>query len=702
MPNNEQGHHHHHFRNIFRKEGSPSSDSSGSHVGLSKLFHHGEKEDKTISRTPSVLSLKRHNSNLTRSASNLDKEPKKLSKAQTMAHIQQMNHKNAKSLANQRVPAPIGNHEKIKYNPFGINKTPSATGSPKNASFYMAGGADGGRVLANPVANPNDYLPEDLYEKHVNLLDDYEIDVSTKKLGDGGSADVRIINAAHHKKQCYALKKFNLLSNETDEDFYKRVAQEYIISKRASESRHVVDTLSLVRIQSQGTVTRGWGFVLEFCNGGDLFNAIVKPGWKRTSLAEKFCVFKQIAYGLKFLHEHDIAHRDMKPENVLIDSNGIAKLCDFGVSVFGHTTPGDFNSELHLCSTYVGSPPYSSPEVMKIKEASSSEAKSLAYDPFQMDVWGLGMLLFCIVYCGVPFAAATPNDHGFRDYKFNHDRFTSDHPTFKNNTDFSKGPGSEFKWASQFGSNGAARVAWKLCDPSVKTRYNMDLLFRDPWFTGLEMCIYEHPDQDVNPLVLGGAANSNLSSVANSRAPSRKSTVVTYDHEKSEDGEHTPYRSMLDLASALPSCDNKPDNRNDDNVSLHSASSLSHTPLKLTKNDHTSSVDSTNSETGKPLLPSRSKSLVEDKGDDKLSSINLPSLRENVEHSFKENEKDEEDQGKEKHVPLPKQRELRTSLLFQMDSNGVCDLGYKIKKHNHVDISTMAVAGTMSRRDVRR
>lgn len=689
MPNHDLNHHHH-LRNIFRKEGSPSSDSGGSHTGLSKLFHHSDREDKSgLSRLSSAMSLKRQTSNLTRTPSNAgDREPKKLSKAQTMAHIQHMNQKNAKNLANQRIPQPIGSgggSEKIKYNPFGLNKSPSATGLPKNASFYMAGGVDGGRVLTNPVANPNDYLPDDLIEDHVNLLDDYEIDISTKKLGDGGLADVRIINAAHNKKQCYALKKFNLLSNETDEEFYKRVAQEYVISCRAGRSRHVVDTLALLRIQSQGALTRGWGFVLEFCNGGDLFNAIIKPGWKRSSMAEKYCVFKQIAHGLRYLHQQDIAHRDLKPENVLIDRNGIAKLCDFGVSVFGHETPGDFSSKPHLCHTYVGSPPYSSPEVMKLKEALNSEAKNLAYDPFVMDVWGLGMLLFCIAYCGVPFAAATPNDHGYRDYKFNHDRFASDHPTFKHNTDFSKGPGSEFKWASQFGSNGAARVAWKLCDPTVANRYTMDLLFKDPWFNGLEMCIYEHPDQDVNPLVLGVASSSNSSSVTNSRSTSRKNTIISYDHEPSDDGHHTPFRSMLDLTTALPADAKDEAAPKDDAASVHSSSSLTHTPLNLAKSDF-DSFDSAG-ELGYRL----------DKEDDKLLTANLPSLHENVEHSF-----DEDDTKAAQPVPLPKQKELKTSSLFQMDLNGLCDLGYKIKKHNHVDISTVAVAGSMSRRDGRR
>lgn len=73
----------------------------------------------------------------------------------------------------------------------------------------------------------------------------------------------------------------------------------------------------------------------------------------------KYCIFKQIAYGVKFLHEMGIAHKDLKPENVLIDGNGIAKLCDFGVSGYGNEVQGDLSSPVKLSTAYVGSPPYS-------------------------------------------------------------------------------------------------------------------------------------------------------------------------------------------------------------------------------------------------------------------------------------------------------------------------------------------------------
>ncbi|RLV96544.1 Serine/threonine-protein kinase PTK2 [Spathaspora sp. JA1] len=629
-------HHHRHIKNIFKREKTPEStpsSNSSSTVGLSKLFHHTKENTTTNNsnneselsdrkppkRTPSAFTLRRHHTNPpVRTRSNSEnipthsessspiqlqqqyhelqynkhqhqhqhkhepqqphhfQQPKKLTKAETFAHLQQLNTKNAaqQQIRNSRLPSNQANNittptsaEKIVYNPYGLNKNPTQEG-PKNTSFYLSGVRDGERVVANPVADPNDYLPDDLKQENVNLLEDYEIDVSTRKLGAGGSSDVRIINSVTNKKTMFALKKFTLLSKETDEEFYKRVSKEYVIHRKAAISRHVVDISAIVRIHSQTNLTRGWGIVMEFCGGGDLFSLIVKPGWKRAPLNEKFCLFKQIAYGVKFLHDNDIVHRDIKPENVLLDANGLAKLCDFGVSEYGHETPGDLTSPVRASHSYVGSPPYSPPEVMILKEKSHNEAKNFGYDPFKMDYWGLGMMLFCLVYCGVPFQHASPNDHAFRDYKFSHKRFCSDHQPFRNNTGYNKGPGSEFKLAAKFESTGASRVAWKLCDPSPETRYDFELLFNDPWFQSLEMCIYEHPDQQVSPFVLPGTGEnmqgsgpsiqsvipsySTTGSAAGSQAPSRRATFNKNPREEqqhTEEGElaaNSSLRSMLD------------------------------------------------------------------------------------------------------------------------------------------------------------
>lgn len=721
------------LKHLFKHEKS-DKEKEEKH-GISKFFHHNSSGE--ISRTPSVLSLRRHNSQT------LKKEPpKKLSKAETLAHLSHLNEKNKKHLErnNEKYPendddssiAPstmsVSNstysqnnthHEKIVYNPFGMNKD-LVDDKPKEASFYM-NNTGGGRILSNPVHDPNDYLPDDLKEDHINLFDDFDIDTHEKKLGDGGSSDVRLITLHSNKKKIFALKRFTLLDKETDSEFYKRAVKEYLISKKAGKSRHVVNTLSIVRIQSLNDLNRGWGFVLEFCPGGDLFNLIVKPGWKRTSLSERYCVFKQIAHGLKFLHDEDIVHRDLKPENVLIDQNGMAKLCDFGVSDFGHEVEGDFNLEIKLSTAFVGSPPYSPPEVMQLKEVSHSELKNWAYDPFKMDYWGLGMLLFVIVYGGVPFNSASPNDHGFRDYKFNHHRFCSNNVNFKNNVDYNRGPGSEFKWASQFQNHGAARVAWKLCDPSVKYRYDMKLLFNDPWFTSLEMCTYEDEDQSVTGIVYpntgGSASHSTSTSNNGSRAPSRTSSK----HKRNVEELSHSFKSMLDLGNPkeikqlkeAQELNDKPKdslipNENaldkDDQGSIKSASSL--TPLQLNCCDCKGDNN---------LNKKQFKSMLDFQGE-------LPSVKEDVNLIAESAGKDEctcnchkkpesklSFDRKDSILNLNDDEKLQSrtsSSLYldeeakacdvKLDNTGLCDLGYKIKKHHHLDISGVSISGNGS------
>lgn len=727
--------HHSGLKAIFKKELSPANsnssssntDPSASHSKLSKFFHHHRDKDEPSTapssrntsphgkqqhppapspavrdgpkRTSSALSLRRRNTNplnstangRERAASELQHPKpqhvsaatpnKKLTKAETLAHFQQMDNRNkaTQHLRSSRVPSahnltsqspaldtPSPNHEKIVYNPYGMKKTPSQ--EPKrNTSFYLSGNNDGERIVANPVANPNDYLPPDLQQPHVNLLEDFEIDVSNKKLGDGGSSDVRIINSRHNKRQLYALKKFTMLSKETDEEFYKRVLKEYIIQKKCSKSRHVADVLAILRIQSQANLTRGWGVVMEYCNGGDLFSLIVRPGWKKSPLNEKYCLFKQIAYGLKFIHECDIAHRDLKPENVLLDANGMAKLCDFGVSTYQHETPGDFNSPVKFSTAYVGSPPYSPPEVMLLKDKSASEAKNFAYDMFKSDDWALGMLLFCLVYGGVPFQQSTPLDHAYRDYAFNHKRFCSDHQNFKNNKGFNKGPGVEFKMAAKFESTGASRVAWKLCDPSVSTRYDLDLLFEDPWFQAVEMCIYEDPDQDVNPFVLPGTGEtpgSGTSSGYNSQVPSRKGTFIRHNGTANGDGYAShdennnlsgSLRSMLDLTDASEKNNNNGvRNISSSNASLHSNEN---NVLPRTK----SMLDFDHQQASPKQLPqqqfSSSNSSPQQQpqqlftSDHSLNNGNLPALEESdIEHEPELDAAQKQDQLEQQHI----------------------------------------------------
>lgn len=732
----EKSHHRHHLKNIFKKDGSDLEGlrtPSLSHLNLSKLFHkekelketphsgneqkaptklHTEKVKKAngkslpISPIDGPLStLKRHDTNLHR----IEPPRGPLRRSETTAGNFDQKNKNMSS----RKLSHHGTQDKIVYNPYGVNKHALNQLAKHSTLFYLKGGPDqGGRVVSMPVADPNDYLPEDLREDHINLLEDFEYENLEKKIGDGGAGDVRIVTLTSNKKRHFALKKFVLFSKETDEEFYKRAAKEYIISRKLSNLRHVVSTVALLRIQSQGIMTRGWGMIMELCTGGDLFNMIVKPGWKRNPLNERYCIFKQIAYGLKFLHDNDIVHKDLKPENVLLDGAGVVKLCDFGVSEYGHEEYMNFDSAVKLSTAYVGSPPYSPPEVMLLKELSPSEVKKHAYDPFKMDCWGLGMLLFCLVHSGVPFQQSSTNDAQYRDYKFSRDRFCSDNPSFKNNSDFSRGPGSEFKWAAQFQSSNAARVAWKLCDPSVTYRLTLNELFNDPWFRGLEMCLYEHPDQKVNPIV----AQSGTTSFLNSQAPSRRNTVINH-HSEDTEAHHAPIRSMLDAAGEGEKDFN-------DASSIKSASSLTHEPLKIGDEVQMSKEKSQqlNSSAGSfqkvtlmlnigassdlGSLPQVDEVETEKKASGTPSSLEVVDedsgvVGDNPNQTGKTQTNQEGvAQPKEQSISPPdiaKEEQLYDSDDLKIGSNGCCELGYKIRKHHHLDTSNAHIGGSLAR-----
>lgn len=70
---------------------------------------------------------------------------------------------------------------------------------------------------------------------------------------------------------------------------------------------------------------------MQYADGGDLFDLIVKN--QKLSQKNALNYFAQVLLGLEYLHGKGVAHRDMKPENILI-SKGKIKIADFGLGNF--------------------------------------------------------------------------------------------------------------------------------------------------------------------------------------------------------------------------------------------------------------------------------------------------------------------------------------------------------------------------------
>jgi len=125
--------------------------------------------------------------------------------------------------------------------------------------------------------------------------------------------------------------------------------------------------------------------VMEFMAGGDVFDQIVE----RTSYTEKDArdLVKTLLKAVKCLHEHGIAHRDIKLQNLLLPSKhegSQMKLCDFGFARRVHTP----NSITHR----VGTPTYVAPEVLK----------NIPHDE-RVDMWSVGVTMHVLLVGYAPF-----------------------------------------------------------------------------------------------------------------------------------------------------------------------------------------------------------------------------------------------------------------------------------------------------------
>ncbi|CAJ0931157.1 unnamed protein product, partial [Mesorhabditis belari] len=123
--------------------------------------------------------------------------------------------------------------------------------------------------------------------------------------------------------------------------------------------------------------------VMEYASGGELYDFVSGKG----SLAEAEArrIFRQITSAVLYCHKHQVAHRDLKLENILLDEQSNAKIADFGLS--------NYFSDKNLLTTFCGSPLYASPEIIN----------GTPYKGPEVDCWSLGILLYTLVYGSMPF-----------------------------------------------------------------------------------------------------------------------------------------------------------------------------------------------------------------------------------------------------------------------------------------------------------
>ncbi|CAH1271531.1 PKN2 [Branchiostoma lanceolatum] len=171
-----------------------------------------------------------------------------------------------------------------------------------------------------------------------------------------------------------ALKKGDILARDEVES----LMCEKRIFEAANSMRHPFLVNLFACYQTKGHVC----FVMEYASGGDLMMHIHSDVF-----SEPRTVFYAacVVLGLQFLHEHNIVYRDLKLDNLLLDSEGFLKIADFGLCKEGMAY-GD------RTSTFCGTPEFLAPEVLT--ETSYTRA---------VDWWGLGVLIFEMLVGESPF-----------------------------------------------------------------------------------------------------------------------------------------------------------------------------------------------------------------------------------------------------------------------------------------------------------
>uniref|UniRef100_A0AC34GAC7 Protein kinase domain-containing protein n=1 Tax=Panagrolaimus sp. ES5 TaxID=591445 RepID=A0AC34GAC7_9BILA len=207
--------------------------------------------------------------------------------------------------------------------------------------------------------------------KKENKKADFSINVKNydyiKKLGEGGFGKVYLAKERSTGKE-YAIKIIDKKKMHKPE-FAGRELQ----NMKSLEHKNIIKLYNAVETWGD-EIGDSLYLVMEYAAGGDLYNYIKK---NQITEANAKKLFNQIVTGVQYLHSKKFAHRDLKPQNILLDSNGDIKIADFGLSKAGENDDPMY--------TGCGTLGYLAPEVYY--------HASKGYDGFKADMYSLGIIL---------------------------------------------------------------------------------------------------------------------------------------------------------------------------------------------------------------------------------------------------------------------------------------------------------------------
>ncbi|MEM1092340.1 MAG: protein kinase [Pseudomonadota bacterium] len=160
--------------------------------------------------------------------------------------------------------------------------------------------------------------------------------------------------------------------------------------KREAKSMAALNDARIIQIYFIGEDEGQPYFVMEYVEGESLSERLKRDG--RLPIAEALEILRQAAEGLAVAHDRGVVHRDIKPGNLMLGSNGNVKLADFGIAMVQ-----DLSKRLTNTGEFVGTPGYLSPEVCVGQPVDQ-----------RSDIFALGIVLYEMLTGDIPFTEASP------------------------------------------------------------------------------------------------------------------------------------------------------------------------------------------------------------------------------------------------------------------------------------------------------
>lgn len=275
----------------------------------------------------------------------------------------------------------------------------------------------------------------------------------------------RVYRVVSSKGRELAVKAINL--SKTSENYRtKFLPRELTILKRIKHI-NICKTHEILQVADRIFI------VMQFCSRGTIADLLHKLGPLSESVTRN--LFIQTVEAVCYMHSIDLAHRDLKIENILLDQDFCPKLTDFSYSTFltekttsaknqpksgslkqlktiNQFRPASPTSPTNLSDTFCGTLPYLSPEMIRQNP----------YDSKKTDIWSLGVCLFVILNDKLPFP--------FEDIKMMIRKQLSRDYKFRANADYTES---------------IRNLVGSMLEPDFTRRLNIQGVSRHPWMDGV-------------------------------------------------------------------------------------------------------------------------------------------------------------------------------------------------------------------------